>query len=71
MNRIAWLGQASVCILHNIPSCYSYAWFSLSKEEMDNANLLALKYLNIWLKQNDRSELSVDEINIKRQVELY
>jgi hypothetical protein len=71
MNRIAWLGQASVCILHNIPSCYSYAWFSLSKEEMDKANLLALKYLNIWLKQNDRSELSVDEINIKRQVELY
>lgn len=72
MNRIAWLGQASVCIHSGVPSIYSGAWFKLSKEEQDEANDLALKHLNIWLKQNGFNETTKEEaLNINRQTELY
>lgn len=72
MNRIAWLGQASVCILSGVPSTYSGAWFKLSKEQQDKANMIALEYLNKWLVNNNRLGLDIDEaISINRQTELY
>lgn len=72
MNRIAWLGQASVCLLSGVPSTYSGAWFKLSKEQQDKANMIALEYLNKWLVNNNRLGLDIDEaISINRQTELY
>lgn len=72
MNRIAWLGQASVCIVSGIPSSYSGAWFKLSKEQQNKANSIALEYLNIWLKKNDRENVSLDDaLCIDRQIDLY
>jgi hypothetical protein len=72
MNRIAWLGQASVCIETGVPSSYSGAWFKIQKEKQDEANLKALEYLNKWLKNNNRSEISLKEaLSEGRQVELY
>jgi len=72
MNRLAWLGQASICLGFGIPSSYSQAWFKLTKEQQDNANLIALEYLNKWLKENDRQELPLEEaVSINRQTELY
>lgn len=72
MNRIAWLGQASVCYLTGVPSRYSSAWFDLTEEQRSEANDLALKYLNIWLVRNGREEVSLPEaLNSGRQVELY
>jgi ParB-like chromosome segregation protein Spo0J len=72
MNRIAWLGQASVCYLSGVPSSYSGAWFKLTEEQQKQANEVAYKYLNIWLKNNNIDETSIDEaISINRQVELY
>lgn len=72
MNRIAWLGQAAVCYESGIPSVYCSAWNLLSDEQKDNANSIALKYLNIWNERNNRNVLTIDEaISINRQVELY
>lgn len=72
MNRIAWLGQAAVCYESGIPSKYSGAWFKLSKEQQDEANNVALIYLNKWLKENNISEVDINEAAIiGRQVELY
>ena len=72
MNRIAWLGQASICIESGVPSSYSMAWFKLTKEQQDKANSIALEYLNEWLKNNDREVLNIEEaIVINRQTELY
>jgi ParB-like chromosome segregation protein Spo0J len=72
MNRIAWLGQASVCYEKKLPSIYSSGWNLLSEEEKQSANNLALKYLNIWLINNNRLEIDLDEaMSIGRQVELY
>tara|TARA_R100000655_G_scaffold83415_1_gene122994 strand:- start:2532 stop:3665 length:1134 start_codon:yes stop_codon:yes gene_type:complete len=72
MNRIAWLGQAAVCISFGVPSRYSTAWSKLSVEEQNTANKIANKYLNIWLDKNNLSKVNIEEgLNINRQIELY
>ena len=72
MNRIAWLGQASVCYHAGIPSIFCSGFNLLTEKEQIMANELALKYLNIWLKNNNRNELTIDQaLLINRQVELY
>lgn len=72
MNRIAWLGQASVCYETGVPSVYSRAWFNLTQEQQNAANELALKYLNIWLSNNGIEQADLNEgAIIGRQVELY
>jgi ParB-like chromosome segregation protein Spo0J len=72
MNRIAWLGQASMCYATGIPSRYCSGFNLLSKEKQEAANLLALKYLNIWLLNNGLKEVSIDDaMSSGRQVEIY
>lgn len=72
MNRIAWLGQASVCYLSGVPSVYSSSWSLLTDEQKEKANAIALVYLNLWLKENGREELTMNEaLSVGRQVELY
>jgi len=72
MNRIAWLGQASVCYHTGIPSVFAGGWFLLTEKEQEKANKTALIYLNKWLKENNREELELEEaLSIGRQTELY
>jgi ParB-like chromosome segregation protein Spo0J len=72
MNRIAWLGQAAVCISSGVPSRYSTAWSKLNKEQQNKANLIANKHLNIWLEKNKMQKLDLEDgLNINRQIELY
>lgn len=49
MNRIAWLGQASMCITSGIPSTFRGGFKLLTPEEQDAANRLAEQYLNMYL----------------------
>tara|TARA_R100001530_G_C4318961_1_gene155158 strand:- start:1271 stop:2401 length:1131 start_codon:yes stop_codon:yes gene_type:complete len=72
MNRIAWLGQASVCYDSGVPSKYSGAWFKIDEKERKIANEIALKYLNIWLLNNKMPEVEMNSaLNIGKQIELY
>lgn len=72
MNRIAWLGQSAVCYHSGVPSKYSSAWSLLTKEQQEKANNVALKYLNIWRKNNNLKEVSLEEaISLGRQIEIY
>jgi ParB-like chromosome segregation protein Spo0J len=72
MNRIAWLGQASLCIAKGIPSTFRGGFNALSKKQQAEANAIALVYLNKWLKANGRDELGIDEaLSTGRQVEIY
>ena len=72
MNRLAWLGQAALCITSGVPSSYSAAWFKLSEGVQSQANRIAFEYLNKWLHDNDRQELEFEEAAaINRQTELY
>jgi len=72
MNRIAWLGQAAVCIDSGVPSVFCSGWSLLSAEEQMTANQIALEYLNKWLFLNGLTAVSMDEaISQGRQVEIY
>lgn len=72
MNRIAWLGQAAMCYATGIPSIYCSGFNLLSEEQQEEANKVALKYLNKWLSKNDRKEIDMEEaLSIGRQTELY
>lgn len=56
MNRIAWLGQASMCIETGIPSCFRGGFKLLTEEQQYKANKMAEKYLKIWLKKYEKED---------------
>lgn len=72
MNRIAWLGQAAMCYSTKIPSKYCAGFNRLDNAQQNRANEIALKWLNIWMNKNGRSEIDMDEaLSIGRQVNIY
>ena len=72
MNRIAWLGQAALAYKHQIPCIFCSGYNLLNENQQLNADLMALKYLNIWLSKNGLNQVTLDEAkSIGRQVELY
>lgn len=71
MNRIAWLGQASLCIMYGIPSIFCGGFNELSESEQQAANEMALKWLNIWLSSHGREELTMEKAQSKTEANLY
>lgn len=71
MNRIAWLGQAAMCVDTKIPSGFRGGFNKLTEQEQNAANELALDALNLWL--TDRGEMPVDmeEAGVSEKVNLY
>lgn len=52
MNRVAWLGQAAVCIMLGISSNARGGYRLLTLEQQVAADALAEKYLNQWLEEH-------------------
>lgn len=72
MNRIAWLGQASLCYSKGIPAEFRGGYHLLTEREQNKANEIALEYLNKWLRNNSYPETTMDEAaDPERQVEIY
>lgn len=71
MNRIAWLGQAAMCLYTGVPSRFCGGYNLLDDDQKKSADMLAFKYLNIWLKNNGRKELTWDEAQSKSKSDLY
>jgi hypothetical protein len=72
MNRIAWLGQASLAYVHQIPSVYCSGFQLLDIKQKNDANNAALDVLNKWLSDRNLEIVSLDDaLLINRQVELY
>lgn len=71
MNRIAWLGQASVCYESGIPSCFCGGFNLLSESQQDAANALACEYLNKWLLDNGMQSVAIDDAMTDRKSVLY
>jgi hypothetical protein len=71
MNRIAWLGQAAMCYAKGIPATYRGGFNLLSEVQQKEANEVALKYLNKWLKANSREEVTMEIGLSDNQMELY
>lgn len=71
MNRIAWLGQASVAYALGIPSMCRGGYHKLLPHEARAADDLALKYLNRWLVAYGRAEVDFTEAGGRTEAELY
>ena len=71
MNRIAWLGQASLAYELGIPARYRGGFNLLTEDQQRIANETALKYLNIWLDQNGREQVDITGAQSHLDVELY
>jgi ParB-like chromosome segregation protein Spo0J len=72
MNRIAWLGQAAVCLWTGVPASFRSGWQLLTEKEQAAADELALKYLNKWMKANKRPECTMEEARSgDRQSDIY
>lgn len=71
MNRIAWLGQASLCIELGIPSRYRGGYMLLSDDEKLAADTAALGALNSWLQGRGEPEVDLVGAGTKAKVNLY
>lgn len=55
MNKIAYIGQASLSYLHNVPATITMeAWSSVPKEYQDSSNEIAQRAYNFWLEEYER-----------------
>jgi ParB-like chromosome segregation protein Spo0J len=71
MNRIAWLGQASVAQALGIPSGCRSGYQLLSDEQKYSADMMALKYLNRWLTAHGMPQLMRADAVGRTEAELY
>jgi len=71
MNRIAWLGQAALCLHTGIPRCFRGGFNLLTNTERSAANEAALRWLNIWLSRRGESEVTMKQAGVDAEVDLY
>lgn len=71
MNRIAWLGQASIAQARRIPSCCRGGYSLLTDSQKEAADLLALLYLNKWRATRGEPELTMEEARGRTEADLY
>lgn len=71
MNRIAWLGQAAACASKGLPSTFRGGFAMLSEKKQKEANELAHKYLNSWLKEHNLPLASLDSALGERDSDLF
>lgn len=71
MNRIAYLGQASVCYAKGIPSFGRGGFNLLTEEQQLRANKTALEFLNKWLVKHKMNKVTLDDAMTDRQATIY
>lgn len=49
INRVAWLGQSSMCIATGVPRVFRGGFNLLDDAEQKLANVTAFEWLNVWL----------------------
>lgn len=71
MNRIAWLGQAAMCLGTGVSSEFRAGYFLLTEEQQNAADALALEWLNKWLERHGYPPLAMEEAQPDRQADIY
>lgn len=71
MNRIAWLGQASVAYALGIPSVCRGGYHRLDDGQKKAADELALEYLNKWLTGRGMPAVDFEAAGGRTEAELY
>ena len=61
INRIAWLGQAAMCMDTGIPRKYRAGFMRLSDRERRCANATAHEYLTRWLRRYATENSAISE----------
>lgn len=59
INRIAWLGQAAMCIATGVPRKYRAGFMLLSESEQARANATANHTLRTWLRTYARQDTGI------------
>ena len=60
-----------MCYATGVPAEFRGGFGLLTAEMQKAADEMALKYLNIWLSNNGRPELTMDEAITERQSDIY
>lgn len=69
INRIAWLGQASMCIATGVPNAYRGGFKLLTQRQQQQANAAAAEFLSKWEKaQGDKNNGPTGE-RVHRELE--
>ena len=71
MNRIAWLGQASLAYQFHIPSCCRGGYHRLSEAQQVLADEAALQALNKWLELRGEELRTIENVKSKTMANLY
>jgi len=71
MNRIAWMGQASLCYKHRIPARYRGGYHLLTEDQQREADQAALEVINEWMVKENYPLMTVEELESKTEVDLY
>lgn len=71
MNRIAWIGQAAMCLETGVSKFFCGGFFKLSKDEQDAADFIALCGLNFWMAIHGHPAVTGKEAESKTQADLY
>jgi hypothetical protein len=71
MNRVAWLGQASVAYAMKIPATCRGGYNKLTEAQQQAADELALEYLNKWRAGRGEEPVSRDLALSRTEAELY
>jgi len=71
MNRIAWVGQASMCFATGVSKFFCGGYFQLTDNEQKHADGIALDAINIWMQRNGHAAISMEEALGKTQADLY
>jgi hypothetical protein len=71
MNRIAWIGQASVCIHYGIPAKFRGGYHLLTPEEQLQADLTALEVINYWMFFRGYASYTLETIKSRTEADLY
>lgn len=71
MNRIAWLGQAAMCIETGVSRQFRGGFTRLPEAEQERANATALEYLNRWLVSQGEEPVDAAGAASRTQADLY
>ena len=71
MNRIAWLGQAAMCVTAGVSRNFRGGFSRLSDDEQKIANATALEYLNRWLVSQGEGPVDAEGAASKTQADMY
>jgi len=71
MNRIAWIGQSSVCLAYGISSKFRGGYNLLTDEEKIAADETALEVINYWLFLRGHGSYTLKTIKSRTEANLY